>query len=542
MSFVEPLTTPDHYTKCSYGRNAILDNPSVNVTFADVRKMNGQQWTQWLERVRLAILEQWDVHGIPPRVGLDDHEIGQAFDRLTASSSDDVWVRCDDGVLGLQAPSAASSFISQFFPTMMKTRIVTGSIDKALSIYDMLAKEEVWDRYTNSFAARHYLRDSFYAYSRAIHTHEEIPTLPGVVATSAKDYLLKLRDNPTLTTDSLFGESYTPTWEVWLAPATPDDTYNGYSSGMQNRSIWTVTQEEALELRKELPVHWTRDVTDQLKAKKTHYMLRLYSSDTTIFPDGFRSLRISMCQYAVNFPAPAARALYEKYTAGIDRPLIYDPCLGWGGRLVGALTTANRARFVGTDVNVDHYWTDDNGERHSKYTELAALAATRRPLEEPPDVTIFQCGSELIEDHPDFQKFIGQVDLAGTSPGYFAKEVYKDDPAQGAIKFNTFETWCEGYLKPTIEAAVRSLKSGGVLWWNVADVKIGGKFLPIEAKSREYALAVGMTEEPSIRLILAAMPGGNRKNEDGSGTARNTCMLNGRLTKFEPILIFRRPT
>ena len=146
-----------------------------------------------------------------------------------------------------------------------------------------------------------------------------------------------------------------------------------------------------------------------------------------------------------------------------------------------------------------------------------------------------------MQDQPAFQPYQGKVDVVFTSPPYFGKELYSDDPEQSARKFSAFEDWCEGFLRPTIETAAKWLKPGGVLLWNIADIKFGNKLLPLEQRSLDYAAAAGLVQEPTIRLLLGNMPGGNRVNEDGTGTAKNTCKVGGRLVKFEPIFCFRKP-
>lgn len=270
-------------------------------------------------------------------------------------------------------------------------------------------------------------------------------------------------------------------------------------------------------------------------------MLRLYETDARVFPMGFRSFRISMCQYAVNWPALGARALYERYTTGVSHPVIWDPSSGWAGRLAGAVTSRTRPTYIGCDPNTDHLWVDDAGVQHSKYTEIAAYHASRTPFDAPPKVLFFPCGSEVMKDQPAFQEYRGKVDVVFTSPPYFHRELYSNDPEQSAHKFSGFEDWCEGFLKPTLETAAEWLKPGGVLLWNIADIKEGGKFLPLEQRSIEYATAAGLIQGGTIRLLMAGMPGANRISDEGKGTAKNTCLVKGRVAKFEPIFTFLKP-
>lgn len=534
-------TTPITYTPCHYATNrAMLADPTVNVTFESVLRMSDGAWVAWLGRVRQSVLTQWDQHGVPPRVGLTDPQIATAWNRLASSRSDDVWVTCDDGVEGLFASPTSHSVIGQWFPTMMKTRINYSEKGDGISIHDMFADEALWARYAKSYAARHFRRDSFYAYSQAIPTTDPHPTVPGATVSSVDDYLNLLIESNHSGVD-LFG-SNTPTHGVWLSPVGADEDYNGYSDGMKDRSIWTVSQADAVRLRDSglYPAHWFRSVGNTLGKKKAHYMVRLYRTDTRIFPEGMRSFRISMCQYATNFPALVARALYERYTQGVQRPIIWDPSAGWAGRLAGAIISNNRPLYIGCDPNSDHLWTDESGGQHSKYTEIAAYYDTLKPFDPASEVLFIPCGSEVMRDQPAFQEYRGKVDVVFTSCPYFSKEVYSDDPEQSATKFSTFDSWCEGFLKPTIETAAEWLKPGGVLLWNIADIKLGNKMFPLEKMSIQYATGAGLVQESTMRLLLTNMPGANRVTSDGEGTAKNTCLWRGRLNKYEPIFSFRR--
>lgn len=538
---ITPLTTPVSYTPCHYTDNTeFLTNPEINVTFDAILRMTDAAFLSWMDRVRGAILSQWDTQQVPPRVGLSETAIRDAWDRLIAASATDVWTRADDGSECLSVPAASHSVISQWFPTMMKTRIHYSETSEGLSIYDMFADPDIWARYRKSYATRHFRRDSFFAYSRAIHTHESIPETT-CVPTNARAYLEQIHAQQMSRIDDLFGTAIPYRYDVWLSPASADEVYDGYSEHIKHRSIWTISQADALAWKAEglFPSHWFTAVTPD--TKKPHYMVRLYETTTRIFPDGFRSFRISMCQPAVNWPALAARALYERYTQGRPSPIVWDPSSGWAGRLVGALTAHTKPMYIGCDPNTDHLWTDQHGRVHSKYTEIVAFHDAQLPFKtEPSKVLFFPCGSEVMKEQPAFQEYRGKVDVVFTSPPYFSKELYSTDTEQSATKYPAFEVWCESFLRPTLETAAEWLTPGGVLLWNIADAKFGNKLLPLEERSLQYMRDAGLVQHETIRLLLASMPGANRV-QDGQGTAKNTCRVRGRIVKYEPIFVFSKP-
>ena len=57
---------------------------------------------------------------------------------------------------------------------------------------------------------------------------------------------------------------------------------------------------------------------------------------------------LSCGQPAVNFPALSAKMLYENYTEHItnqDKVTVYDPSSGWGGRILGAMSSNKKIHY-----------------------------------------------------------------------------------------------------------------------------------------------------------------------------------------------------
>ena len=82
----------------------------------------------------------------------------------------------------------------------------------------------------------------------------------------------------------------------------------------------------------------------------------MYKRDTRIFPAALQVFRLGLGQPAVNFPPLTAKLLYEKYTKHVEGDLvIYDPSSGWGGRILGAMSSNRKIHYIGTDPNPDNY-------------------------------------------------------------------------------------------------------------------------------------------------------------------------------------------
>jgi hypothetical protein len=291
-----------------------------------------------------------------------------------------------------------------------------------------------------------------------------------------------------------------------------------------------------------------RVTSNTLVSARNVFQVRVFKLGQKLFPVGFKAFRVSFCQYATNFPPLVAKHLYERFTDKIKdqkRIVIYDPSSGWGGRIAGAMAVKDdrNIHYVGTDPNTDHTTTPGR----TKYHELADFINenTCRATSLFPSAhsyEIFQLGSEVIGKDKGFKKYKGKVDLVFTSPPYFAKEAYSEDPEQSYKKFTTYATWRDGFLRPTLETAVEWLANERYLLWNIADAKFGNEMLPLEEDSNEILRSLGMKYIETLKMTLANMPGGNRIDEEtGKPKAKNTVRVNGLWIKYEPIFVWYKP-
>jgi len=199
------------------------------------------------------------------------------------------------------------------------------------------------------------------------------------------------------------------------------------------------------------------------------------------------------CRTPSVFRPVVARYLYETYCP--SGGVVWDPCSGYGGRLLGALA-AGVGKYIGTDVEPETV----GGNRR-----LAALLGMEDRAE--------------IHLNPAETFDPGPVDLVFTSPPYFNLELYGRSRDQSSVTNSGFEEWVSGFLVPVLVTAYRRLPDGGVLVLNVTDVRQGRKTFPlVEAAIRE-AVTAGFKHEDTLRMPLASL---NRKNAS------------------EPLLVFRR--
>jgi hypothetical protein len=525
-------------TKWYYTQNDDFVNHQINKTFDEVVKMDLPTFQAWVEELKDVILNFWD-RGTPPRLGFDEDQMFNQVHELRNFDTHKLYVS-EDGSTELnilKTSTRVGNFVNQFYPTMYKTRI-----DGDKSIYDYFAKPELkTSRYKR--CERHFKKDGFYVYSEIVRlvsneTHSN-PENFLVSATCGPDWIEKfesLRNTPEGTN-----------WDYWLCPVDVDPktfsmayTGNAFTKYKGVRSfVLSPEQLSTLPIPQESLIT-TRIVEPNTKKLKgiRGYHIRLYNKNVKIFPLGFKSIRMSYSQYAVNFPPVIAKGLYEKYTK--PNAIVWDCSAGWGGRLAGALTTKHPIHYIGNDPNTDHRTTPGR----SKYHELADYIL--KNTEEKRTFEFYEIGSEDMASLPEFQKYRGNVDMVFTSPPYFCKEVYSNDPTQSANKFPEYENWLRGFLTPTLKTAYEWLKPGGYLVWNIADVKIGAKQMPLEADTQAIFKALGFVQEPPLRICMQAMQGSGRKEVNDAGelvgdTFNHPCHINGKPYKFEYLYICKKP-
>lgn len=196
------------------------------------------------------------------------------------------------------------------------------------------------------------------------------------------------------------------------------------------------------------------------------------------------------CRTPVIFRPTVACFLYRKYCP--SGGVVWDPCSGYGGRLLGA--AAAGVRYLGTDVDLETV----EGNR-----SLAEVIKAR-------DAQVILSPAENFDPPP--------VDMVFTSPPYFSRERYSEGSSQSFRK-GDFAAWVEEFLSPLMTKARSSLPLGGFLALNVADVHHRRKVVPLVKTVQEIASQTGFLQTEVLQMPLAKL---NRQNP------------------HEPILIFQK--
>ncbi len=240
------------------------------------------------------------------------------------------------------------------------------------------------------------------------------------------------------------------------------DTYNKhrFSAAVSKMKSPTDNFKDDKALRKaiELEVRAGNDITDTLPfLAKTHGAQGCYN-----FRPGF------------------ARFMYEMFC--VKGGKVFDPSMGYGGRLVGFLAS-HCSEYIGTDPNVPTF------EANKKL--FADLKNTKKG----------QFFNSPIEDL-NLDAFRGKLDFAFTSPPYFVKELYSEADTQSCVRYPEYNAWLEGFLAKMFEKVLGVLKSKSVFAVNIEDVKIGKNLYPLVQDSIEMGKKIGFKFEKKMEFPL----------------------------------------
>lgn len=525
----------------------VLKDPVTNPCFEELLDMTDLEFEEWTRTMRSNILAAWDESGMPPRSGKSKADIIKSFNRLTNFP---VWKFTQtDELTGIENDTILNNIqaayeVDQFFPTMMKARIHYDDKSNGYSVYDMFAD----DKHLPSMVKgcnRHFRRDSFYYYSKTLKIVD--PLCDAFNASSGIEWVRGFVNNRNIL----------PNHDFWIQEIESKEGQSTSYIPVEQKDFAFLAADDMRSLLKEnlLSERNLCNISPDDIKDSCVYMLRVFKKKQRIFPGGFKAFRVGYIQVAVNFRPMTAKYLYERFTNHIkddyakeDKSIhIYDPSSGWGGRILGAMSVKDdrRIHYIGTDPNPENY-IEEIGM--SRYEYLAKFFNDNTIRSNPffshaNTFDVYQEGSEEIGKHPDFQKYKGKLDLVFTSPPYFNREGYAEDEKQSYKQFPKYDSWVEGFLKPTLTTCVEYLRPNRYLLWNIADILIKkDQYYPLEQDSRDILESLGMKYIMTMRMAMAPMPGQNRTDEDGLPKCKNYCKVNGQYLKYEPIFVYYKET
>jgi hypothetical protein len=251
---------------------------------------------------------------------------------------------------------------------------------------------------------------------------------------------------------------------------------------------------------------WNDNATVSMKARFNHdnklkraiklaYVHRNEGADTVIPKNIRRALELVNGGTIQNFKPMNARAIWE-HICPVFRGNLLDFSSGYGGRMMGAMTSKLRYNYTGLDPNT------------RTFQGLSALGELLDEQNLGSGYSMNCIPSEEFDPEPGF------YDAAFSSPPYFNLETYTDEPTQCMNRYTTLDEWFDGYVVETIHMTHKALCQDGMYAVNIADYKNGKQEYKIVDHWIELAEATGFRHVETVDMILNVRPGvGNNKLE-----------------------------
>ncbi len=189
-----------------------------------------------------------------------------------------------------------------------------------------------------------------------------------------------------------------------------------------------------------------------LKYIDNHNNFYQQKSDVANLRDFFFSS--SMVGKVTHFNPVIARKIMERYIP-FDNATIFDFSCGFGGRMLGVLSSKYKYEYIGVDPYIELY------QRLLNFSQWICTT-----LDNGSKSKIYNLGSEVL-----ITSLISKVDLSFSSPPYFNYEKYTDSNTQSYNKYTTYYEWIENYVIKTIENLFKYTKDGGLHLVNLEDTK-----------------------------------------------------------------------
>jgi len=506
-----------------YTKNDDIVKSPVNKTFEELFNCSEKQFATWVDELCEAVTKQWDEKGQPPKAGVKLEDMGKEFERICNVDTDKMWFKDEQTrIMDCIADGARVAVANCFFPNILKAKDTVGE-DKAISVYDLFAKQSARPK-TLAVLSKCIREDGFYEFAKIYRP----PT----------SYKGDLRREARRIVEEILTEDATGKGErsLWIDAAPKVEKRTPRINVKELKAF----KERGLLKNKHLNgVNLSKVSDDSL------YRIRVYKTHSKaeyVLPKVFRHLELGAGIAPNNFPAAIARLLYKFATdrcKNQNKIVIYDPSMGFGGRLLGALSLRDRPiHYIGTDPNSEN-WIKELGISRYEYMERVFKSHVR--YGEPFVGTYICSGSEEVASNVEFLQYKGKVDFIFTSPPYFSAEIYSDEPTQSSIKYKEYDSWRDNFLRPTLKTCAEWLRPKRNLAFNIADINVGSTQYPLEQDTVTILQEYGLHYEGKLKMVLAISPSMKVKSFTAQPSMKNFCIVNGKWRKYEPIFIFFKP-
>ncbi|MBU1767792.1 MAG: site-specific DNA-methyltransferase, partial [Candidatus Omnitrophica bacterium] len=185
-----------------------------------------------------------------------------------------------------------------------------------------------------------------------------------------------------------------------------------------------------------------------------------------------------------NFRPSAAKALVDRYC----RPggVVFDPCAGYGGRLLGTLMSSAKATYVACEPLVESY------KALGRLTEWISSY-----------VSGVEYRVKLINQPAEEAQFPEDADVVLTSPPYWKREVYGDENTQSAVRYSTYEQWLTEFWLTTLKKAILALRPSGWLLLNVDNFSLNKRDYLLIQDTIKIVQSLGLGKYETLKYDMS---------------------------------------
>ena len=242
--------------------------------------------------------------------------------------------------------------------------------------------------------------------------------------------------------------------------------------------------------REQSPIAKLRD--KKWFAKVVHKCVQLEDKYNITFNTLINVSRFTNFQQSLgNFLPSVAKGIYDYY-CGIDNARILDMSAGFGGRLVGAVSSKHNYSYTGVDPATETFM---NLRKLAKFLNVENR------------VRLINKAFEDCDDDLEDNSF----DIMFTSPPYFAKEKYSEEDNQSWKRYPDFDDWVNSFLKESFKIVYKKLKNNSYMIINIADITLHNKKYDLENATVQTALDVGFQYLQRKQMMMTSTPGTGRK-------------------------------
>ena len=139
----------------------------------------------------------------------------------------------------------------------------------------------------------------------------------------------------------------------------------------------------------------------------------------------------------------------------LDCKTVFDPCIGWGGRILGTTCLGNDYHYTGCEPFTKTF----NG-----------LENMIKDIGIESQVNIYNSPVESILDTLKEKRY----DMCLTSPPYYDLEVYSHEESQSIKRYDSYEKWLNEFIKPVIDFVCSHVDKYSC--WSVKNIKTDQKY------------------------------------------------------------------